>query len=71
VIGKVRTIQLEPEARATALRIQKGIDNLLIRQKGLLEQLAESAGRNAGLLVTSDRLKDVQVLPDGNLQIVF
>ena len=71
MIGKVRTIQLEPEARATALRIQKGIDNLLIRQKGLLEQLAESAGRNAGLLVTSDRLKDVQVLPDGNLQIVF
>jgi hypothetical protein len=71
VIGKVRTIQLEPEERATALRIQKGIDNLLIRQKGLLEQLAESAGRNTGLLVTSDRLKDVQVLPDGNLQIVF
>ena len=66
MIGQTRTIQLEPEDRATALRIQKGIDNLLIRQRGLLEQLCENAG-----VRMSDRIKDVRVLPSGDIQIAF
>ena len=65
MIGQTRTIRLEAEDRATALRIQKGIDNLLIRQRGLLEQLCESAG----VRIPSDRIKDLRVLSDGNIQI--
>jgi len=71
MIGQTRTIQLAPADRDAALRIQKGIDNLLIRQRGLLEQLYETACRNEGFFISSERIKDLSVLPDGNIQIVF
>ena len=71
MIGQIRIIELNPADRETALRIQKGIDNLLIRQRGLLEQLCENACRNEGFFIPSDRIKDLQVLPDGNLRIAF
>jgi hypothetical protein len=71
MIGQTRIVQLNPTDRATALRIQKGIDNLLISRRGLLEQMAETACRNEGVFISSERIKDVSVLPDGNLQLVF
>lgn len=67
MIGQARTIQLAPEDRATALRIQDGINRLLDRQRSLLEQLCS----NNGINLPSERIKDLQVLPDGNLRIAF
>jgi len=71
VIGQTRIVQLAPEDRAIVLRSQKGIENLLTRQRDLFGRLAEDACKNEGLFMPSERIKDIQVLPDGNLRIAF
>ena len=71
MIGQTKVIQLEPGDREIALRSQRGIESLLARQHSLLEKLAENACKNEGLFLPSERIKDIQVLPDGDLRIAF
>ena len=71
MIGQTKVIQLEPGDREIALRSQRGIEGLLARQHRLLEQLAESASRNEGLIISSDQFRHIEVLPDGNLRIAY
>ena len=71
MIGQTRIVELNPADRETALRIQRGIDNILIRSRGLLEQLAETASRNEGLIISSEQFRHIEVLSDGNLRIAY
>jgi len=71
MIGQTRIVQLTPEDRAIVLRSHRGIENLLARQRDLFGRLAEDACKNEGLFIPSERIKDIQVLPDGNLQIAY
>ncbi len=71
MIGQTRTVQLTPEDQAIVLRSHRAIENLLARQRDLFGRLAEDACKNEGLFLPSERIKDIQVLPDGNLRIAF
>jgi hypothetical protein len=71
MIGHTRTVQLSPEDRGKVLRHQKSIDNLLASQRSLFGRIAEAACKDEGFFISTERIKDIQVLPDGNLQIAF
>jgi len=60
MIGQTKIIQLEPGDRAAVLRSQRGIANLLERQRDLFGRLAEDACRNEGLCLSGEQLKDIQ-----------
>ncbi len=71
MIGQTRIVELNPADRAIVLRSHRGIESLLARQGDLFGRLAEDACKNEGMFLPSERIKDIQVLPDGNLQIAF